>query len=196
MLQAPILAALNHVLAQAAWARGRLSPFAGRRARIELPPLPTLAFTVDAEGYLRAPEKDGADDARGDADVAIALPAAAPLLALGDPEQVFKRAHISGNADFADSLGFVLRNLRWDFEEDLSRIVGDIAAHRIAGLLTGLFGWQREAAARLGQNLAEYLAEEQHTLLRPPELAAFSDEVGRLAADLARLEQRVGRLAR
>lgn len=196
MLQAPILAALNHVLAQAAWARGRLSPFTGRRARIELPPLPTLAFTVDAEGYLRTPEKDGADEAHGDADVAIALPAAAPLLALGDPEQVFKRAHISGNADFADSLGFVLRNLRWDFEEDLSRIVGDIAARRIAGLLAGLFGWQREAAARLGQNLAEYLTEEQRTLLRPPELAAFSNEVGRLNADLVRLEQRVGRLAR
>lgn len=191
MLQAPVLAALNHVLAQASWARGRLIPFAGRSARIELAPLPTLAFTVDGEGYLRPREADSAG-----ADVSITLPKAAPLLALGDPERVFKQAHISGNADFADSLGFVLRNLRWDFEEDLSRLVGDMAAHRIAGLLAGLFAWQRETVTRLGENLGEYLTEEQQTLIRPPEMAAFSDGLRQLQADLVRLEQRVARLSR
>lgn len=189
MLQGPVLAALNHVLAQADWARGRLIPFAGRQARIELPPLPTLSFAVDEEGYLRSAEGEGAD-------VSITLPASAPLLALGDPEKVFKQAHISGNADFADSLGFVLRNLRWDFEEDLSRLIGDIAAHRIAGLLTGLFAWQRETAARLGENLSEYLAEEQGVLLRPPEMAAFAEDVRQLRQDLGRLEQRLERLPR
>lgn len=188
MLQSPVLTALNHLLAQADWARGRLRPFAGRQARIELPPLPTLSFAVDEEGYLRSTEEGGAD-------VSIILPTL-PLLALGNPEQAFKQAHISGNADFADSLGFVLRNLRWDFEEDLSRLVGDIAAHRIAGLLTGLFAWQRETAARLGENLSEYLAEEQGVLLRPSEISAFTDDLNQLRADLARLEQRIGRLSR
>lgn len=186
MLDRAALTALNHLLQGAAWARARLAPFAGRAARLSLPPF-RLDFAVTADGLLTAVDVEVRD-------VEIALPVDTPLLLFQGPEAVAKATRISGSAEFADALGFVLRNLRWDFEEDLSDHLGDIAAHRIAGLLKAFGAWQQQAARNLAENFAEYLTEEQPTLAKPVELTAFAAAAGQLQNDLARLEQRVARL--
>lgn len=185
---APLLQSLNHVLGQAAWARAKLRPFAGRHARLEVPPI-VLSFSIDNDGLLQ----DADADVRPD--VEIVLPANAPFLALQGREQLIGAAHISGSADFADALGFVLRNLRWDIEEDLSKAVGDIAAHRIVGAFGAFKEWQKQAAANLVGNLGEYFAQETSSLVKPGEISAFADEVGKLREDLARLEKRIQRFA-
>lgn len=186
MLDGIALAALNHLLQEAGWARARLAPFAGRTARLDAPPL-RVDLLVDADGML-------IETGVADFDVTIQLPADAPLLALGGMEEVFRKAHITGSAEFADALGFVLRNLRWDFEEDLSRGVGDIAAHRMANRVRELGAWQKDAARRLGENFVEYLTEEQPTLVKAETLAGFSAGVRRLDDELATLEKRIARL--
>lgn len=186
MLDRAALTALNHLLQGAAWARTRLTPFAGRAARLSLPPF-RLDFAVTADGMLSAVDAEVQD-------VEIALPVDAPLLIFQGPEAVAKATRISGSAEFADALGFVLRNLRWDFEEDLSRQVGDIAAHRIARLLKAFGAWQQQAARNLAENFTEYLTEEQPTLAKPAAVADFTEKVGQLRTDLARLEQRIARL--
>ena len=147
MLDRAALAILNHLLREAAWARARLLPFSGRTARLKLPPW-QLDFAIDESGQLTPATA-------AQPDVEIALPADAPLAALRGADAVAKDVHVSGSAEFADTLGFVLRKLRWDFEEDLSRQVGDIAAHRIAGLIKTFGAWQRQAATNLAENLAE-----------------------------------------
>src|ERR1035437_3613397 len=121
MLDSAALAALNHLLQSAVWARARLTPFAGRTARLKVPPL-QLDLVVGDDGLF-------AETGSETFDVEIELPPGAPLMALGGSDEIFRKAHISGSAEFADALGFVLRNLRWDFEEDLSKGIGDIAAH-------------------------------------------------------------------
>ncbi|WP_395058947.1 hypothetical protein [Polaromonas sp.] len=49
---------------------------------------------------------------------------------------------IEGDVQLAAELGWLADNLRWDVEEDLSRIIGDVPAHTLAGFarqaLTGL----------------------------------------------------------
>jgi ubiquinone biosynthesis protein UbiJ len=49
---------------------------------------------------------------------------------------------IEGDVQFAAELGWLAENLRWDIEEDLSRVLGDIPAHALADagrkLLAGL----------------------------------------------------------
>ncbi|TRZ66994.1 MAG: hypothetical protein D4S02_05890 [Rhodocyclaceae bacterium] len=187
MLDRAALAALNHLLLGASWARARLAPFAGRAARLSLPPF-RLDFRVSADGMLTASEVG-----REDCDVEIALPVETPFLAMQGSEAVAKATKISGSAEFADTLGFVLRNLRWDFEEDLSKAVGDIAAHRIAGQLRAFGAWQAQATQNLAENFAEYLTEEQPTLVNKRDLGAFSDAVNQLADDLAKLESRAQR---
>lgn len=186
MLDRAALVALNHLLQGAGWARTRLAPFAGKAVRLSLPPL-RLDLTVTGAGMFEQSVLENFD-------VEITLPADTPLLALHGTETVFKTASISGLAEFADALGFVLRNLRWDFEEDLSRHVGDIAAHRIAGLLTAFGAWHRQAKQHLAENIAEYLTEENPTLANPVAVTAFSKATDHLRDDLRQLEQRVARL--
>jgi ubiquinone biosynthesis protein UbiJ len=128
-------------------------------------------------------------------EVSISLPAATPLLALQGKDVVMRAARIEGSAEFAEALGFVIRNLRWDAEEDLSRIVGDIAAHRIVKGTSDVAAWQRQVAQNFAANLAEYFTEEQALIARQADIASFAGEIDRLRDDVARLEKRLQRLA-
>ena len=190
-LPAPLLAAINHLLGQAAWARGKLAPFSGHAARIKLPPF-EAAFLIAEDGCIGVVADAAMPDV--EPEVSISLPAATPLLALQGKDAVMRAARIEGSAEFAEALGFVIRNLRWDAEEDLSKIVGDIAAHRIATGTREFAGWQQQAARNLAENLAEYFSEEQPLIARRVAVADFSAEVDRLRDDVARLEKRVQRL--
>lgn len=185
----PSIAVLNHLLAQADWARDRLRPFAGRRASIVAQPL-VMVFSIGDDGDVVA------TDTSGETDVAIELAALTPLRLLGGRQAMFAGAHISGAADFAEALGFVLRNLRWDIEEDLSRVVGDIAAHRITGALDSFIAWNRQAAANAAGNLFEYLTEEQPALVKGSDAKVLTAEGAALGRDLSQLEMRIERLAR
>jgi ubiquinone biosynthesis protein UbiJ len=81
-----------------------------------------------------------------------------------------------------------------DFEEALSRVVGDIAAHRIAGGLASAAAWQRDAATRLAENVVEYLTEENPVLVPRRDLLALRDDTDALRADLDRIEKRLDQL--
>jgi ubiquinone biosynthesis protein UbiJ len=187
-LPAPLQTAINHLLGQASWAREKLAPFAGHAAQIKLPPF-EAAFLIGPDGCVSAPEPDA------NLEVSISLPAATPLLALQGKDAVMRAARIEGSAEFAEALGFVIRNLRWDAEEDLSTIVGDIAAHRIVTGTKEFVGWQQQAAQNLAANLAEYFTEEQPLIAKQADIAEFSSDVDRLRDDVARLEKRLQRLA-
>lgn len=190
LFSSPALAGLNHVLDQADWARLKLQPFAGRSVRIAMAPF-ALSFTISGDGRLQ-----GSDATAKPADLDIILPIDTPLRALQGSERVMAVAQISGPADLADALSFVLGRLRWDIEEDLSKVVGDVAAHRIVSMLDAFAAWQRQAARNLAENVGEYLTEESLALVKPVEIAVFAEEVGRLHSSLAQLEQRIARLAR
>lgn len=183
------LAATNHLLAQAGWARQRLLPHAGRCARLELPPLTTIDFSISADGHL--------------ADLAgVETPDVVLRLPLGDLSldqglaAAMRKVRIEGNAELADALGFVFRHLRWDVEEDLSRLIGDIAAHRLIETGRQWSAGGRRALQGLGLNLGEYLVEEQPVLVGRPALADLAREIAELRDAVGRLEKRVDRLGR
>ena len=182
MLDRVALAIINHLLADEPWARARLKPYAGRSARLALPPW-RLDFAVAEEGLLTATEAA--------AEVEITLPTAAPFLLLRGIEALAREVHVVGSAEFADTLGFVLPRLRWDFEGDLAERIGGIAARRIAGLFEALAAWQIRAGRNLAENVAEYLTEEQPVLAKAADAADFAREVGCLEEDLAGLERRL-----
>lgn len=188
-LPIPLLLAVNHLLRQASWAGERLAPFAGHTAQIKLPPF-EAAFTIIEGGQIIAPTPTAT------AEVIITLPAASPLLLLQGPDAVMRAARLDGSAEFAEALGFIIRNLRWDAEEDLSKLFGDIVAHRLVGGSRSLGSWQQQAARNLAENLAEYFTEEQPMIARRLDIADFSSEIDRLRDDLARLDKRVSRLTR
>jgi len=187
VLETPFAAALNRLLRDEPWARERLAPFAGEVVRFHAPPLPDLAFDILADGRV-APST-------ATPTLTIALGAdALPALARGE-EHFMRAVQVSGNAKLATEVLHLARHLRWDVEEDLSRLVGDVAAHRAVALARELFAWQLDAARRLGASLAEYAIEERRMLVTRAEFEPFAAQTARLRDSLDRLEARLRRLA-
>lgn len=190
MIDSLFLSATNHLLAQAGWARTRLLPHAGKRARLELAPL-SIDFSISSDGRLAA------CSSTDEPDVSLTLPLSETPRALGGGiEALMSRVRIAGNAEFADALGFVFRHLRWDLEEDLSRVVGDIAAHRLVSTGAALEQARQRMVSSVTGNVVEYLTEEQAVLTTHPMVTGFSDDVSALRDAVARLEKRVDRLGR
>ena len=187
MFARPLIAAINHVLAGEQWARERLRPFAGQHARIEAGPL-IVGLAIGGDGLFVA---GGAEDEAG---VVISLPGDTPFRYLADPASVLTAAKLSGSAEFAETLAFVFRNLRWDAEGELAKVVGDIAAHRLAKVGRTALAWQMQAAGNAMANLAEYVTEERDLVAPKREVTAFCQEVDHLRDDVARLEKRLARL--
>ncbi|MBS0512182.1 MAG: SCP2 sterol-binding domain-containing protein [Proteobacteria bacterium] len=191
MIDNLFLSATNHLLAQSGWARKRLAPHAGRTARLELQPLGSIDFSVSGDGHLAQWTSEEAPD------VLLRVPVGQLPQALGEGmEAVMREVRIEGNAEFADALGFVFRHLRWDLEEDLSRVVGDIAAHRLVETGRQLTEQGRRALASAGGNVAEYLVEEQPLLVSRHALPGFAAEVAELRDAVARMDKRIARLVR
>jgi len=101
---------------------------------------------------------------------------------------------ISGDAFTAQAFQKLLRYARPDPEEELSRFVGDVAAHRAGEFARELRSWALRAGQTMGANVREYLQEERRELPSRYEVERFSKAVDTLRDDVARLEARMLRL--
>jgi ubiquinone biosynthesis protein UbiJ len=181
------VAALNHLLAAEPWARERLAPFAGETIELASPPFPAVRLTIGPDGRVAPAAADAEPSLR-----VLLKPQAAAALARGE-EHFLRAVDVSGNARLADAVMALARHLRWDFEEDLSRLVGDVAAHRLAGAARDFLAWQSDSAQRLAESLADYVTEEKKLVIQRAELDAFAESLARLRDGVERLEQRVRR---
>ena len=188
VFESPFAGALNHLLDAEPWARERLAPFAGETLELRAPPLPALRFAVGADGRLApAPET-------GEPSLAITLrPDVLPAAAKGE-DHLLRSIEVEGNAKLASEVMFLARHLRWDVEEDLARLVGDIAAHRLVATARTIAGWHADAARRVAEGLVEYAVEETRMLVKRVELDEIAAANARLRDDLERAEKRVERL--
>ncbi len=103
-------------------------------------------------------------------------------------------AEISGDPGVAQDFQRLLDLAKPDWEEELSRVFGDVAAHQLGNLARGLVGWGRKAADTLARDGGEYLTEESRNLPTRFELEEFLDEVDRLRDDVDRFAARLERL--
>ncbi len=183
----PAVAAINHLLAQEAWARALLMRHAGKDACIDAG-LARLRMLVGRDGLLEVGQGDGA------ASVTIRVkPADLPLIAQ-DRTRALSYVKIEGDAEFANVISQLANGLRWDAEHDLERVVGPLGAHRLVKTARRTAGGAAEAGRRLAENLAEFLAEERPVLVRPVQREAFAADVVRLRDDVERTAKRIARL--
>jgi ubiquinone biosynthesis protein UbiJ len=115
---------LQHLIAQNSWACPLLQPHAGK----------CVAFKLGFFSRSLIILEDGSLAMAGDSHVADASVSLTPSLALrllsGD-EAAKRQVTISGDTQLAAELAKVLSAMRWDFEDDASKLVGDVAAHKI-----------------------------------------------------------------
>src|SRR5258706_1531265 len=154
MIERGALAALNHLLQQQPWAPERLRAFAGQCVEFRCPPFPDLRLAITDKGLLdRAPAEAAS------ALVVKLTPGVLPFLLARD-ETARKQVEIEGSADLASAVDTLFRHLSWDFEEDLSKLFGDIVAHRLAAGGAALAAWPRQALPPLALKPAAYPTQE------------------------------------
>jgi len=177
---------MNRLFEREPWARERLARFPGETIELVPLPLPPLRITILEDGRLAA----------GGETPALTLQVGpGALIALARGEDEFLRAvEVNGNARLAQEIASLARHLRWDVEEELSRVFGDVAAHRIAGAARSFVEWQLDAGRRVAGAAADFLAEEARILVRRNEQAGHARAVAELRDALARLEKRIERL--
>ena len=160
---------LNQLLEREGWARERLARFAGQSAELQPPLLPPLRLVVGATGRIEPGRNDPS----------------------GEPSALVTLEGVTGEGAFADELRYLARHLRWDFEEELSRMMGDVAAERVGATVRAFARWQADAAQRLSEAFADYASAETAALVKRSELARFAADLERLRAAIDELERRL-----
>ena len=101
---------------------------------------------------------------------------------------------LTGDAATAQRFQKLLDFAKPDLEEELSRVIGDVAAHRLAEFARGVGNWARETRSTMGNNVREYLQEESREVPTRYEVDRFTKQVGTLRDDVERIAARLSRL--
>ena len=187
MISTPVSATINHLLAREAWARNELVRHAGKVAHFD-GGLALVRLKVAADGMVQAaPVADPAN-------VTIRVKMSDLPLIMQNRQRAFSYVLIEGDADFANTISHLSQNLRWEAEDDLARLIGDIPATRVAAGMRAAVETVKSTQQKLAENMAEYLLDENPMLVRPQAVADFSNEVSKLRDDVERLAKRLERL--
>lgn len=192
MLLERLESALNRNVAESRRAQALARQLDGRVMSLTVEGTP-LEFFFRAEGGRLAI----ASRHEGTADASLSGTPIA-LLALAGPraEGALRGGgvRIEGDAEVAQRFRELLSEAQPEFEEELARVFGDVAARRFANLARGLIDWGRKASGSFTGSVVEYLQEEGRDLPTRTEAEEFLADVDRLRDDAERLEARLARL--
>lgn len=186
-LMTPVIATINHLLAQEPWARQQLAVHAGKLACIDTGAV-ALRLRVDSAGMLEAVPADMP------ANVTIRVKLSDVPLILQNRERAFSYVKIEGDAEFANAISQLSKGLRWEAEHDLEKVVGPMLATRLVAGAKDAAAFVRTGQQKLAENVAEYFLDEQPMLIRPSTLQEYSAGVTRVRDDVERLAKRLARL--
>ena len=179
---------INHVLGSEPWANAELSRHANKTILLQLP-LGDLCFEITPDGLLASLKEIETP----------ALTLEVSSKALSDlagstgslREQAFKAVKITGDADLAQLLGRLAGQLRWEYEEDLARLVGDAPANFAVRQGKKFVSATRSAASDLLDNVVEYVSEERKVLLNKRDFMVRKSELSELRESVDRMEKRI-----
>ena len=179
---------INHVLSSEPWATGELTRHAGKTILLKLP-LGDLCFEITPAGLLAVSE------ASDTSSLVLELSAKALSELTGSTgslrEQAFKAVKITGDADLAQLLGRLVGQVRWEYEEDLARLVGDATANFAVRQGKKFVSASKSAASDLLSNVVEYVSEERKILLNQRDFMAHKNELNELRDAVDRMEKRI-----
>jgi len=102
---------------------------------------------------------------------------------------------ISGELQLVQRLTRLAKRTRFDWEEPLSKLLGDSVAHELGRGLRGFVAQLGAAAGTLACDVGEYLREERRLSPTRLEVNDFAAGVDTTRDDVERLEVRIARLA-
>jgi ubiquinone biosynthesis accessory factor UbiJ len=178
---------LNHLITQNNWARGELHPFSGQTVTIHLGPTNANLTILENSGLAMAGESALSD-------ASISLSPSLALRILAKDVSASNQVQITGNTELAKALAKVLQGMRWDYEEDLSKIIGDIPATQANAFAKKTFSEAKSKVINMTEMLTEYWQEENPLIAKKRHVEAFVKDVDQLRDDVERLEKRIEKL--
>ena len=188
-----IVRSINHLIEREPQALARLRMHAGKQVMLQALSLQVM-LAVAQDGHLEVHWADAPDQPpalRLDVDASAMLAAQMRGQPLG-----LTGVHITGDAEFAQTMSWLMANLRWDAEDDLADWIGDVAAHRVARAARGLMGEASRLRCQLEGDARDWMAESPRALVGRAELTTCSAQVAQLRDAVARLDKRITLLAR
>ena len=179
---------INHVLSSEPWASTELARHASKTILLQLP-LGNLCFEIKSDGLLASLKEIEAPSLTLEVSVKALSDLAGSTGSLR--EQAFKAVKITGDADLAQLLGRLAGQLRWEYEEDLARLVGDAPANFAVRQGKKFASATRSAAADLLDNVVEYVSEEKKILLNKRDFMVRKTELSELRESVDRMEKRI-----
>ncbi|NOT14180.1 MAG: hypothetical protein HOP21_01130 [Methylotenera sp.] len=178
---------LQHLIAQNAWANGLLQCFAGQ----------AIQFNIASTHVSLIILENGSLAIAGDTctpDCAVIITPSLLLRLMAKDETAKLQIKIEGNTALASALAKVLSNMRWDIEEDLSKLVGDVPAYSITQFGKRATQAVKDSSLNVANMLSEYWQEEKPVIAKKRHVEQFISEVDTLRADAERFEKRLNKL--
>ena len=175
---------LQHLISQNSWANALLQPFAGQSVQFNIAVLHSTLEILE-DGSLSVAGETASPQA------SVTIPASILLRLLAKDESAKHHIIVEGDTHLASELGKVLSNMRWDATEDLSRVIGDIPAQKMADFASQTADTVKKTSINLAEMVSEYWQEEKPIIAKKTAVTTFIEEVDTLRADVARLEKRI-----
>lgn len=139
---------LNHVIAAEPEAVARLKRQQGKVVHIQVQPW-EARWKITPAGLLDI----AAEEAKLDLTLAVID---SSVVALTRDALAGKRpdVRIEGDVQLAAEIGWLMEHLRWDVEEDLSRIIGDAPAHALMNGVRGIMAALHDLQQRFANKAA------------------------------------------
>ncbi len=173
-------------------ARTRLERLDGKSLALELTGIGLNVYVqCTADGINLSSEFDE------EADVIITgTPLAMLAFARSDPQEGIRGGSVKFTGDIGVAQDFqkLFATLSPDFEEELSRLIGDEAAFKVSSVVRDAVNFGMKAFDNLTRGLGAHLSEGSRDVATHTEVEDFLEDVDRLRADVERAEARLNRV--
>jgi ubiquinone biosynthesis protein UbiJ len=198
MLLAPFETILNRNIAASSSARAACKRLAGKTLALHLNTSPQNTL---ASFYLRCENDRMSITSKSDTPAAASLsgtPLAYLSMLRSQPESAMRSGsvRIEGDAEAAQAFRDLLQAAQPDVEEELSRVIGDVAAHQLGNIARGAIKFGERVASTLAQNVSEYLQEESRDVVTRIEVDEFVTAVDRVREAVDRADAKISLLER
>jgi ubiquinone biosynthesis protein UbiJ len=180
---------IQHLIAQNSWAAPLLQPFASQSVQLDFVFFKTSLVVLE-NGSLAIAGVTNIPDAT------ITIAPSLLLRLMAKDESAKLQIKVDGDTHLATALARVLSQIRWDYEDDVSKLLGDIPANKIGEFARHTAGTVMDSATNIADMFSEYWQEEKPMLAKKRYVEQFNAEVDTLRADAERMEKRLNKLAK
>lgn len=187
--------AVNQYLSLDPEISSQLGDLESRSIAIEITTPPVRLFCFPRAGGLSL---QSIYEGEADCKISGSLAGILKMMRSENPAEILSSGEVSitGDSRLAQDFSDTLSRMDIDWEEFLSKLTGDFAAHRIGNAVRQGQSWLQDSLKAFSIDSTEYLQEESGILPTRIEIEKFIHDIDVLRDDTERLDARIRKLER